>query len=98
MNVSSLFFASLVSALRRLFLKAGAKVQLLFKPASFFKKKFSFFQAAFSKFQVLNLSQFLAVWEGKDKFFFLYNPSLFETFFSAISNSFIRVKTAVHCV
>jgi hypothetical protein len=59
-------------------LKAAAKVQLLFNPASLFEKKISFFLAALLKIPVSKCtSQFLAVWEGKDKIFFLLIPSLF---------------------
>jgi len=56
---------------------AAAKVQLFFKPASFFKKNFFlFFQLTKVSLQLFN-PQFLSVWEGKDNIFFLFNPSFF---------------------
>ncbi len=69
---------------------AGAKVQLIFKPASFLKKNFSF---SFSLHYPVNcrdlLSPFLSVREGKGKTFFTSKPNLFLLFFRAVFKRFL---------
>ena len=67
MNVSSYFV--------RLFLKAGAKVAILFDLTSFSKKKFNF----------LFLPFLVAFAEGKDNYLLPLYPNLFVDFLSSIN-------------
>jgi hypothetical protein len=74
MNVSSILFRRPQPVFRL----AGAKVQLLFKPASFFKKNFFFFSPRlFSVFNPCNELPSLSVREGKDTIFSLYHANVF---------------------
>jgi hypothetical protein len=85
MNVSSIPFP-LPKLLSRL---AGAKVQLLFNLASFFKKNFFLFLSPLKKIKTklkpkshpAKKPKFLSVGEGKDTNLFPFCANVFSTFF-----------------